>query len=56
MRYIGILNNDGTTCTASYSPMYAANAEDDMRRDARVENYKLGFATEQEALDWANAQ
>ena len=56
MKYIGILNHDGTTATASYSPIYAANAENDMSRDARVENYKLGFTTEKEALDWANAQ
>lgn len=56
MKYVGIVNYSGTTTAAAYNPIYIGNAADDLRNDARVENYKFGFNTEQEALDWANAQ
>ena len=55
-KYVGILNNDGSVTAASYSPMLTANAANDLLNDQRVEKYKLGFDTEQEALDWAKAQ
>lgn len=56
MKYVGIVNKDGSVNTMPYAPEYVGGANNDMLRDERVENFKTGFNTQAEALAWANAQ